>query len=53
MIQKRYVNIERVKEKYANKFVVGEPVIIQVKIDGSNSSIAYDKETDSLIASKV
>ena len=50
MTQKRYIDIERVKESYANKFIVGEPVIIQVKIDGSNSSIAYDKETDSLIA---
>lgn len=47
---KKYVDIERVKTCYANKFMVGEPIIIQEKIDGSNASFYYDVETNSLKA---
>lgn len=28
---KKYVDIERVKTCYANKFMVGEPIVIQEK----------------------
>lgn len=47
---KKYVNIERVKTCYADKFMVGEPIVIQEKIDGSNASFYYDVETNSLKA---
>lgn len=47
---KKYIDIERVKESYASTFEVGEPIVIQVKIDGSNASIAYDSKTNSLVA---
>ena len=47
---KKYLDIERCKESYASTFEVGEHVIIQTKIDGSNASIAYDSKTNSLVA---
>lgn len=50
MTQKKYIDIERCKEAYANKFVVGEPIVIQEKIDGSNAAIAYDVNNDVLVA---
>lgn len=50
MDMKKYIDIERVKESYASTFEVGEPIVIQVKVDGSNASIAYDSKTNSLIA---
>ena len=50
MDMKKYIDIERVKESYASTFEVGESIVIQVKIDGSNASIAYDSKTNSLVA---
>lgn len=50
MDMKKYIDIERVKESYASTFEVGEPIVIQVKVDGSNASIAYDSKTNSLVA---
>lgn len=50
MEQKKYIDIERCKQKYAETFEKGEKIVVQVKIDGSNSSIAYDDTTDSLVA---
>lgn len=50
MTQKKYIDIERCKEAYANKFIVGEPIVIQEKIDGSNAAIAYDVNSDVLVA---
>ena len=47
---KKYLDIERCKESYASTFEVGEPIVIQVKVDGSNASIAYDSKTNSLVA---
>lgn len=47
---KKYVDIERVKTSYADKFITGEPIVIQEKIDGSNASFYYDLETNSLKA---
>lgn len=49
-VLKKYIDIERVKESYASTFEVGEPIVIQVKVDGSNASIAYDSKTNSLMA---
>lgn len=50
MTQKKYIDIERCKEAYANKFIVGEPIVIQEKIDGSNAAVAYDVDNDVLVA---
>lgn len=36
---KKYIDIERIKEKYANVFTKGEHITITEKIDGSNASI--------------
>lgn len=47
---KKFVDIERVKTAYANNFVNGEHIVIQTKIDGSNSSIRYDADTDTLLS---
>lgn len=47
---KKYLDIERCKESYTSTFEVGEPIVIQTKIDGSNASIAYDSKTNSLVA---
>lgn len=47
---KKYVDIERVKTCYADKFITGEPIVIQEKIDGSNASFYYDIETNLLKA---
>ena len=50
MEQKKYVDIERCKQRYAETFKVGEQIVVQVKIDGSNASIAYDENINSLVA---
>ena len=56
MEQKKFMDIERVK--FASELVTGnnmgfEPgdeIVVQEKVDGSNASIRYDVETDSLVA---
>ena len=50
MEQKKYIDIERCKQRYAETFKVGEKIVVQVKIDGSNASIAYDENINSLVA---
>lgn len=47
---KKYVDIERLKDKYAVAFHEGEHITITEKIDGANASIAYDTETGALKA---
>lgn len=47
---KKYVDIERCKQKYAETFNVGEDIVIQEKIDGSNASIRYDEKSGTLKA---
>lgn len=50
MEQKKYVDIERFKEKYDNVFKIGEWITITEKVDGSNAAFTYDTETQSLVA---
>lgn len=50
MDQKKYVDIERLKDKYAMAFKAGEHITVSEKIDGANASIRYDAETSSLAA---
>ena len=47
---KRYVDIQRLKDKYAMAFTEGEHIVCQEKLDGSNSQILFDSETGTLKA---
>ena len=46
MIHKKFMDIERIKENYADGFHKGDHIVIQEKIDGANCAIRYDSETD-------
>ena len=50
MRQKHFMDIERFKEKFEDGFRVGDHIVIQEKIDGTNFSIRYDEETDTVAA---
>lgn len=45
MEQKRYIDIERLKDRYAMAFKTGEHITVSEKIDGANASIHYNPET--------
>lgn len=45
MEQKKYMNIERLKDKYVDGFQPGDYIVVQEKIDGANFSIRYDDES--------
>lgn len=44
MVQKRYIDIERLKDKYAMAFKYGERIVCQEKIDGANAAIAVGED---------
>ncbi len=44
MTQKRYVDIERLKDRYAMSFTPGEHIVVEEKIDGANASIAVGED---------
>lgn len=44
------MDIQRIKENYAEGFHKGDEIVIQCKIDGANAAIRYDSETDSIVA---
>ena len=52
MEQKKFMDISRIKEdtefmtSNTNGFEVGDLIVIQEKVDGSNASIIYDSEID-------
>jgi hypothetical protein len=50
MEQKKYINIERFRNKYEDAFEKGDSIVVQEKIDGSNFSVRYDEETDTVMA---
>lgn len=50
MEQKKYMDIERLKDKYVDGFQPGDYIIIQEKIDGANFSIRYDEGVNSVKA---
>ena len=50
MEQKKYMDIERLKDKYIDGFQKGDYIVVQEKIDGANFSIRYDEETDSILS---
>lgn len=41
---KKYVDIPRIKEMYSNTFEIGEPIVIEEKIDFSNAQICMKKD---------
>lgn len=44
MDMKKYVDIERLKDKYSTAFTAGEHIVITEKIDGANASIRCDSD---------
>ena len=50
MEQKKFIDIQRLKDKYAEGFSIGEHIVCQEKIDGANSAIAWNNETNTLAA---
>lgn len=50
MKQKRYMDIERMKEKYVDAFRKGDKIIIEEKIDGASAAFAYDSTTNKIVA---
>lgn len=50
MTHKKFMDIQRIKENYAEGFHKGDEIVIQCKIDGANAAIRYDSETDSIVA---
>lgn len=41
---KKYVDIERLKDKYASAFSIGEHIIVEEKLDGANASITVGED---------
>ena len=50
MEQKKYMDIERLKQIHIDGFAKGDHVVVQEKIDGANFSIRYDAENDIIAA---
>ena len=50
MEQKKYMDIERLKDKYVDGFVQGDDIIVQEKIDGANFSIRYSEDDNTVKA---
>lgn len=50
MKQKRYMDIERMKEKYFDAFRKGDEIIVEEKIDGASAAFAYDPVTNKVVA---
>lgn len=50
MQHKKFMDIQRIKENYAEGFYKGDHIVIQEKLDGANCAIRYDSETDKIIA---
>lgn len=46
---KKYMEIQNLNREIGDMFEPGDQIIIQEKIDGSNASFQYDRETDSVI----
>lgn len=50
MEQKKFMDIERLKESFIDGFQKGDYIVVQEKIDGANFSIRYDAENDAIAA---
>ena len=50
MVQKKYMDIERLKPAFVDGFEIGDSIVVQEKIDGANFSIRYDNENNCIKA---
>lgn len=47
---KKFIDIERAKLSYVETFEIGEPIVCEVKVDGSNASFCYDAKNKTVAA---
>lgn len=50
MQQKKFMNIQRLKDQFVDGFRPGDMIVVQEKIDGSNAATRYDAETGIMVA---
>lgn len=50
MQQKKFMNIQRLKDQFVDGFRPGDMIVVQEKIDGSNAATRYDAETGTMVA---
>lgn len=50
MKQKKFMDIQRIKEGFVDGFRINDMIVVQEKVDGSNTSCRYDHETNKMIA---
>ena len=48
MLMKKYLEIERFKEKYADAIQKGDIIHCSEKLDGAHGSFSYDKKNEEL-----
>lgn len=50
MQQKKFMNIQRLKDQFVDGFRALDMIVVQEKIDGSNAATRYDAETGTMVA---
>lgn len=50
MKQKKFMDIQRIKEGFIDGFRTNDMIVVQEKVDGSNASCRYDHETNKMVA---
>lgn len=50
MKQKKFMDIQRIKEGFVDGFRTNDMIVVQEKVDGSNASCRYDHKTNKMIA---
>lgn len=50
MKQKKFMDIQRIKEGFVDGFRTNDMIVVQEKVDGSNASCRYDNETNKMVA---
>lgn len=50
MKQKKFMDIQRIKEGFVDGFRTNDMIVVQEKVDGSNASCRYDSETNKMVA---
>lgn len=49
MRQKKFMDIQRLKDQFVDGFRPGDMIVVQEKIDGSNAATRYDAETGTMV----
>jgi hypothetical protein len=49
MQQKKFMDIQRLKDQFVDGFRPGDMIVVQEKIDGSNAATRYDAETGTMV----